>query len=141
MNGRYPYQKRSAYPHMIGEDKKVWERFIVKFPERFESVDYDWRVGVGMEIKPWWTENIKRMAVMLSQKRIDVLAWKADTPTIIEVKRRVTIGTIGQILSYRVLFMSDLPLMNKPELLVITEMIGGDDMLVLDYYKIPYEVV
>jgi len=141
MSGRYPYQRRTSYPHMIGEDMKVWERFISKFPTRFESVDYDWRVGQGMELLPWWQDSIKRMATMITQKRIDVLAWSVELPTIIEVKRAVNISTLGQILGYQILFVKDFPHISKPELLVVCEFIGVDDSVVLDAYNVSVEVV
>jgi len=141
MSGRFPYAKRFQYPHMLGEDIPIWERFIVKFPDRFDSVDYDWRVGKGMEINQGWEDNIQRMATMITQKRIDVLGWNGERPTIIEVKKAVNISTLGQVLGYQILFVHDFPHIHKPEILVVTEFLGGDDRLVLDSYAVPIEVV
>jgi len=126
---------------MLGEDIPIWERFIVKFPDRFDSVDYDWRVGVGMELQSGWEDNIKRMATMVTQKRIDVLGWNGERPTIIEVKKAVNISTLGQVLGYQILFVHDFPHISKPNILVVTEFLGGDDRLVLDSYTVPVEVV
>lgn len=141
MSGRFPYEPRRKYPHMLGEDVVIWERFIEKYPDRYDSVDYDWRVGRGMELDADWEENVKRMATAITQKRIDAVGWNGDDVTIIEVKKSVSIGTLGQILGYRSLFVKEFPNFSVPKLLVVCESMGFDDKTVLDDYKIPVEVV
>ena len=141
MSGRYPYIKKRNYTHMMGEDKIIWERFIDKYPKRFDTVDYDWRVGEGIDLNPDWEDNIMRMANMITQKRIDVLAWNGEQPTIIEVKKRVGLSTLGQVLGYKELFVTEFKNIDIPDLLVITESIGADDRLVLERFNIPVEVV
>lgn len=141
MAGRLPYIKRIRYPHMIGEDVAIWSRFIDFFPGRFTSVDYDFKVGEGMELQPDWPEYMKRDATALTQKRIDVLAWVDEQPTIIEVKKRVGLSTLGQIIGYSTLFIDEFPNIKKPSLLVVTGKIDRDDRLVLEENNIPVEVV
>lgn len=141
MSGRLPYELRRKYPHMLGEDIPIWERFVAKFPDRFDSVDYDWRVGQGMDLDQGWEEGIKRMATAISQKRIDVVGWLGDQLTIIEVKKSVSTGTLGQILTYRSLFVHEFPYFEIPALLVVCEFLGIDDRTVLEDFKIPIEVV
>jgi len=126
---------------MLEDEKLVWERFMDLYPGKFYSVDYDFRVGMGTVIEgetgtPW-----PRMAKMLSQKRIDVVGWVGDSPTIIEVKKRVGLSALGQVLGYRILFMKDLKHFPEPKLLIICEMISEDDHLVLEGNRIPVEVV
>ena len=141
MSGRFTYEIRYKYPHMVGEDSTVWERFIKKFPDRFDSVDYDWRVGDGMILDPDTDENIKRMTKMITQKRIDVVGWNQEFPTIIEVRCRIGLGILGQILGYRTLFEKDFPNILKPRILVVCEIIGKDDLAVMESYNVPVEVV
>jgi len=141
MAGRLKYGKRYRYPHMIEDEKVVWERFMELYPGKFETVDYDFRVGKGVDLvgeldAPW-----PRMAKMLSQKRIDVIGWVGDSPTIIEIKKRVGLSALGQVLGYRILFMKDLKHFPEPKLLVICEMISEDDHEVLEGSNIPVEVV
>ena len=50
MPGKFNYEERYKYPHLIGEDTEVWTRFIKKFPDKFETVDYDVKVGQGAKI-------------------------------------------------------------------------------------------
>lgn len=141
MAGRLPYIKRRKYPHMIGDDREIWSRFIEKFPERFETVDYDFRVGQGIAPDPDWPDYIKRDAIALTQKRIDALAWNGENPTIIEVKKRVGLSTLGQILGYLQLFIDVYKKIEKPKLLVVCETIGRDDLRVLEANNIPVEIV
>ncbi len=141
MAGRLPYVKRKVYPHMVGEEIEIWGRFVDKFPDRFESVDYDFRVGEGIELPGEDEENYARMAKMLSQKRIDVIGWIGDSPTIIEVKKRVGLSTLGQVLGYQSLFKKEFYHLRTPDLLVVCEMISPDDRYVLEKSDIKIEVV
>jgi len=141
MSGRLPYGKRYKYPHMIGDDIEIWERFVDKYPGYFNTVDYDWRVGKGMSLDQTWDPKIKRMATMLTQKRIDVIGWKDDQPVIIEVKKRVGLSTLGQVLGYKTLFINEFPKIKTPELMIITEIIGADDLMILKIFDIPVEIV
>lgn len=137
MFGRFVYGPRYKYPHMTGQEKEIWERFMNLNPGFFVTVDYDWRVGQGMDVPFPVEDNILRMAKMLSQKRIDVVGWNDDKPTIVEVKRRVGIQTLGQVLGYQVLFERDFPNIIKPKLMVVCEIIESDDQDILTKYKIP----
>jgi len=141
MAGRLPYGKRRKYPHMSGDDIPIWERFVVNNPGRFDTVDYDWRVGVGAVPDPDWAENYQRMVTMLSQKRIDVVGWNGEKPTIIEVKSRVGLSTLGQIFGYRILFIEEFPHIEAPEILIVTGSIGVDDMRILKKSSVPVVVV
>lgn len=141
MAGRLPYRKRNKYTHMIGENADIWSRFIDGNPERFDTVDYDFRVGEGMRLEPGWPDHVKRDATALTQKRIDVLAWRGEKPTIIEVKRRVGLSTLGQVLGYKILFMRGFKNIEEPELLVVTGAIGEDDRRVLESHRVPVEVI
>jgi len=126
---------------MIKDEKLVWERFMDLYPGKFETVDYDFRVGKGVDLDgekeaPW-----PRMAKMLSQKRIDVVGWVGDSPTIIEVKRRVGLSAFGQVIGYKILFKKDFEHFPEPKVLIICETISDDDHYVLEQNRIPVEVV
>ncbi len=81
------------------------------------------------------------MAKMLSQKRIDAIGWIGDSPMIIEVKRRVGLGTLGQVLGYKTLFEEYFKNFPSPSVLVVCEMISDDDRYVLRKNSVPVEVV
>ena len=141
MAGRLPYEVRKFYPHMVKEEAAIWERYVNLYPGRFDSVDYDFRVGEGVNVEGEDEENYIRMAKMLSQKRIDVIGWNGDKPSIIEVKGRVGLSTLGQVLGYKSLFMKEFPVFGAPDLIVVCEMISADDRFVLEGNKITIEKV
>jgi len=141
MAGRFAYEKRRKYPHMIGEDVPVWERFIDAFPEWFESVDYDWRVGEGVAPAVDLGEPYKRMSKALSQKRIDVVGWNGDAPTIVEVKDRAGLSAVGQVLGYRDLWRREFRYLGDPAVLLVCGRVTRDDEMVMEAEGIPVEVV
>lgn len=141
MSGRLVYGPRQKYPHMIGEDKIVWDRFVEKFPKRFESVDYDFRVGEGEKILDELNENYQKMVKMLSQLRIDALGWNGEQPTIVEVKPRTVVSALGQLLGYRTLFVKEFTNIVAPELLMVCGVVSQDVLVVFQEHKIPIEVV
>lgn len=126
---------------MIGEDKAIWERFVDLYPDRFDSVDYDFRVGDGIPQDPSLDAATRATMKVLTQKRIDVLGWNGDYPTIVEVKKRVGLSALGQVLGYLTLFVTGFPHIIKPKLLVITETIFRDDLEVLRARAIEVKVV
>ena len=141
MAGRDKYEKRLYYTHMTEVEVELWNRFVDKFPGRFETVDYDFRVGKGIPLEGGEEEAYIRMGKMLSQKRIDALGWVDEQPTIIEVKRRVGLSTVGQVLGYASLFAKEFKHFPVPYLMVVCEMISEDDASVLLDYEVDIEVV
>lgn len=141
MAGRLPYRTRRKYPHMVGDEKQVWNRFVVKFPKRFDTVDYDFRVGEGMPYQDDWEPNIRRMVTALTQKRIDVVGWNGDRPTIIEVKVRAGLSALGQVLGYIELFKSELPSFPNPRPMIVCEITTADDLKIFKSQSIPVEIV
>lgn len=116
---------------MLPDDKLVWDRFVDRFPEYFDSVDYDFRVGDGAPLSPSWDESTKLTVTALTQKRLDVLGWNDESPTIVEVKGRVGLSALGQVFGYRDLFMRDLPNFPRPALMVVCDRIFPDDEFIL----------
>lgn len=121
MMKRFPYKKLAKYPHLLAEDVILWERFIDQQPTAFDYCDYDIHVGEGMEIDPSWPPEIQRMATILSQFRIDVIGWKGNIPTIIEVKPKAASKALGQIILYRSLFLKTFPSYPSAKSLIITD--------------------
>lgn len=141
MPGRFNYEFRHKYPHMIGEDSDVWSRFIKKFPEYFDTVDYDMRVGKGSDTVPQEELNYVNYWTQLTKKRIDVVGYKNSFVTLLEVKKRASLFTLGQILGYKFLYQRDhneIPLVRT---LIVCSSITPDDIDILDHFGIKFFVV
>ncbi len=141
MSGRLPYVTRRKYPHMIAEEAEIWGRFVNNYPDRFDSVDYDFRVGEGQQLELEFPENYGRMITMLSQHRIDVLGWVGEQPTIVEVKARAVISTLGQLIGYGVLFLEGFKSLGVPDLLCVCGSITEDVKFVFKDQGIPVVIV
>ncbi len=88
MPGKFNYEPRHKYPHLIGEDTEVWHRFILLYPNKFDTVDYDVHIGKGVNTEPIPESSSRKYWADLTKKRIDVVAWKDNFVTIIEVKKK-----------------------------------------------------
>ena len=141
MPGKFNYEVRHKYPHLIGEDTEVWNRFILKFPDKFDTVDYDVHVGKGVESGLTPDEKDRRYWEDLTKKRIDVIGWSKDFATIIEVKKRATLFSLGQILGYKYLYLMEHPEQLSVRTLIVCSTTSQDDIDVFNHYGIPFVIV
>ena len=141
MPGKYNYEIRHKYPHMIGEDSDIWSRFVYKFPHRFDTVNYDIKVGSGIDSYIISDNKMRTYWQNLTKKRIDVVAFKDDRTTIIEVKKKIHLFTLGQILGYHFLYSREY-IEEKPiSMLIVGGTIDLDDIDILNHYHINYIIV
>lgn len=105
MKGRFPFKRLSKYPHMKPEDVAVWERFLGKNPDVFESADYDVALGRGAPISDPQPAEIRRDWAVLTKKKVDVIAYEENGGVkLMEVKPIANMRSLGQILTYRELY-------------------------------------
>jgi hypothetical protein len=141
MVGKFPPSKLRMYPHLMVGDIAIWEEFLSVGDNSFDSFDYDVHVGEGVVLSPEWSDEVKAMALTLSEKRIDVVGWSGDVPTIIEVKPSASLSAIGQVLCYRELFSSRFPAVFGPGMLIVTDFELPDIRNLCLIFKIAYVVV
>ncbi|MBA7522558.1 hypothetical protein ES705_14677 [subsurface metagenome] len=141
MPGKFNYEIKLKYPHLLGEDKGVWERFILKYPDRFDTVDYDIHVGSGIETPGEPESKPAEQWQELTRKRIDVIGWKNNNATIIEVKKRVGLPALGQILGYLFLYRREHPNIHLFSPLIVCSQIDRDDSDVLRHHGIYFITV
>lgn len=135
------YGKRFKYPHLAPNDVRIWERFIDDNPNWANLVAYDVRVGNGQDPGDKHEENIRKMAIKLTQYRIDVLAQKNGSHSIVEVKQDPGSGAVGQLLSYSSLLKSSHPALFPVKLVLICNRSTPDLQDVADQYSIQIIVV
>ena len=141
MPGKFNYEFRHKYPHLIGEDTEVWNRFIRKFPDKFDTVDYDVKVGRGSDTTPILEEVSKHYWEELTKKRIDVIAYKNNSATIIEVKKRATLFSLGQILGYKFLYLREHPDQLSVLTLIVCSTTSQDDIDIFNHYNIDFVII
>ena len=109
MKGRFPFQKLPKYPHLRPCDVKIWERFLSAYPNFYQSVDYDLKVGTPRDYKEAPADKIREDLEYLSRKRVDVVGYRDGVIHIIEVKPSAGVSAIGQVECYFDLYLPFLP--------------------------------
>lgn len=126
MAERFPFEKRNWYPHMMPEDVAIWERFIEQFPDAYDSVEYDVKVGSVPEFVAGHDDPAMRAQAALYMRKIDVVGYKADQIDLIELKPNAGTSSLGQILGYKHLFIRDFMPPEDPKAIVITNAVRPD---------------
>ncbi|MFA6161770.1 MAG: hypothetical protein WC766_06440 [Patescibacteria group bacterium] len=100
MKGFYPYQNQNAFPHMGPEDTAVWKRFITAYPDAYDSVDYDVKVGTIPAFVSRDNSGVGGDIKNLYLRKIDVVGFAGESIDVIEVKPIAGFSAVGQILGY-----------------------------------------
>lgn len=100
----YPPTWRGRPASMPWGDWQIWQRFVESPAALYDSYAYDVMIHIDAQIPPDLEENIRRMWLENTAKRVDVVARKAEILTVIEVRELTTWQTMGQVLGYQTLF-------------------------------------
>ncbi|MBA7554538.1 hypothetical protein ES705_47162 [subsurface metagenome] len=115
---KYDLMWRGKPPHMLAPDIPVWYDFLDKWGNQFQKLYYDCLLG-GPDLSP---EELKdpfvRMQRYLASKRADAIAELENEVWIIEVTFDAGLRSIGQVQTYRTLWLRD-PKIMKPEKCVL----------------------
>lgn len=120
MQGKFPFEIRTFYPHMMPHDVHIWEKYVRANPGLFLSCDYDVPIGPTPD---WLDDELdaeQGRQGFLYRKKIDVVAYAADYVALIEVKPSAGSSALGQILGYQVLFKQDFPNAPRTVPMVVT---------------------
>lgn len=122
----FPYKKLTSYPHMMPEDVAIWERFIEKFPDAYDKVQYDLNVGKIPSFITDEPEEAQRKQAILYQRKIDVVGFKGTDIDVVELKPRAGTSSLGQVKGYVQLYIRDVNQASRPKPVVITDVFGLD---------------
>lgn len=122
----FPFKKRNWYPHMMPADVTIWERFIDTYPDAYDSVEYDVKVGTVPGFVTEHPDEIMRAQAVLYNKKIDVVGHNAGFISIIELKPRASMSTIGQVKGYLTLYKRDIKNTNDIQAIIITDALMPD---------------
>lgn len=110
---------RRFYPERTQRESGVIRDWLLLHGAEYDRLSFSVRVGEGQTPAPDLPAGVARSVVFSSKKRIDVLAWQGNTPTIVEVKERITPAVLGQLLTYRQLLLEEQPDVDEPRLVAI----------------------
>lgn len=133
--------ERATYPGLMPQEVAVLREWLRLHESEYDRFEYNCRVGIGNDPGPTYSPAMRDMALNLTRKRIDAIAWKSNQATLIEVKKRATLAAVGQIVSYRTLWTADNPLAPAPILLLVASSFDADVMPVLTANAVGYAIV
>jgi hypothetical protein len=117
---------RTPYAHLLPEDAEVWSRWLAKWGQFYLGFEYDIRVGTGRDPGKVFPENIRQMAIGLSQRRIDAVGYQRGCRTIFEITRVADQRCIGQLISYPKLYVETHHPKCTIKTAVVCEQLGTD---------------
>jgi len=122
---------RRFYPERTDRESTIIRDWLFAHGAEYDRFSFSVRVGQGQAPSEALEPGVARSIAFSSRKRIDVLAWQGNTPTIVEVKERVTTAALGQLLAYRQLLLEDYPDSPDPRLIIIGRYSDQDTLRVL----------
>lgn len=125
---RYSLDWRGDPPHMLKPDIPVWYRFLAMYGAPFLNLYYDCALGGPFLSPDQEKDKMQLMWRTLLVKRADAIAELENEVWIIEVSSDPGLRAIGQLQSYRVLWIRD-PKLSKPEKMVLVAQTIEQDLL------------
>ena len=92
---------------------------------QFDFFGFNVRIGDVVKVPEDLLPSLARGLQESSQKRVDIVAVRPENAAIVEVKVRIPIGALGQVLGYATIFQAENPTLRSIEKIVV----GGDAML------------
>lgn len=93
-------EKRPSYEGLNDLSADLWRKFLALYADRFDSFEYNVRVGRGLDPGPSVSEEMRRMWFAVTTKRIDVVAERENQTWVIEIEDRPGARTFGQVNLY-----------------------------------------
>lgn len=122
----YSLEWRGDPPHMLKPDIPVWWRFLDAYSAPIINLYYDCLLG-GPPTRPEEAiDPMLRMWRTLVSKRADAIAELDDEVWIIEVTDDPGLRAIGQLLSYRSLWLRDPKIIKLEKMLLVCNKIDPD---------------
>ncbi len=111
---------------MLLTDIPVWYRFLDVYGHLFRALYYDCFVGGQWYTREQLKDPMMRMWWANTAKRIDALAVLDDEIWIIEVTAEPGLRAVGQLQSYRVLYLEDPMYVKIEKMVLVLERIDPD---------------
>ena len=106
---------------MSVSDTAIWEKFIEQYPDAYTFCQYDFHIGDAPPFNTLMDDGEDLNQDKLYRLRIDVIGHKNGNDDIIELKPNAGVSTIGQVQSYKTLFIRDELPKGKVQAVIITD--------------------
>jgi hypothetical protein len=107
------------FPERTDRESSIIADWLRAHGAEYDRFSFSVRVGAGVTPDAAHPPGVQSSTRWSSRKRIDVLAWQGEQPSIVEVKERVVPGVLGQLRTYARLFLEERPDAPEPILIAI----------------------
>lgn len=107
------------YPERTDQESSVIRDYLNAHGTEFDTLGFSIRVGQALQPDPSHLIGVQRSTIYSTRKRIDFVGIKGDLTTLVEAKQRVQPSALGQILTYRKLYLEEHPDVHNVRLIVI----------------------
>ncbi len=122
---------RKWFPERTDKESAVMRDFLLRHLDEFDAISFSVRVGQGLTANPDHLSAVQLNTVFSTRKKIDMLGFQGGRPVIMEVKQHVTPAVLGQLRTYRHLFLEEHPDAREPRLVAIGRSSDDDTLRVL----------
>ncbi len=122
----YSLDWRGDPPHMLKADVPIWYRFLEKFGSPFLKLYYDCLLGGPFLDAEEMKDPYKRDWRVLNSKRADAIAELHGEVWIIEVAKEPGLRALGQVQTYRALWLRDPKIMKIERPVLVADTINKD---------------
>jgi len=122
----YSLDWRGDPPHMLKVDVPIWYRFLEKYGSPFIKLYYDCLLGGPFMTPEELEDPYKRDWRILNSKRADAIAELENEVWIIEVAREPGLRALGQVQTYRALWLRDPKIMKIERPVLVADTINKD---------------
>lgn len=112
-------QVQKYYPERTSKESDVIRDYLNAHGADFEQIGFSVRVGQALKPDPTHLIGVQKSTIYSSRKRIDIVGVFSEQVTLVEAKARIEPSALGQILTYRQLWMQDNPGFGEPRLVLI----------------------
>lgn len=107
------------YPERTVKESGVIRDYLENHGREFDQIGFSVRVGQALRPDPTHLVGVQKSTIYSSRKRIDVVGVGGAGITLVEAKARIEPSALGQILTYRNLWLEEYPTNTNPNLVVI----------------------
>lgn len=122
---------RRFYPEKTDRESTVIRDYLLAHGAEFDRFAFSVRVGAGQTPDPTHLAGVQTSVAFSTRKRIDMLAWKGNQATIHEFKDRIGPSVLGQLGTYRHLWLEENPDADEPRLVAVGRLSDDDTLRVL----------
>lgn len=127
---------QTHYLHMREDEARIWKRFLEQTDLEFTRVIYDLHLGVGVLPLPADPEYMRRLLSAVTKKRVDAVGETATDIWIFEVKPRISMSALGQLVTYFELYQQELRPVKPVMLAAIGEREAPDIRAAFELYAV-----